>query len=419
MLLGKYYVEVPILDQWWLLPLLVLQREGRLTLADIWLQNAEHRMFFPKLIMLLLARWTSWDLRYEVAINFFLTVVGSFAMGAYLWRLRNVLESSALTLPLAVLSLVLFSPAPFENWLWSWQVPYFLVQLSVIVCVICLSLASHTSVCFVFAVASTIVASFSFASGLVIWGAGLSVIIMNRNQPYQLPRGLIWTVSGMVTLIIYLFDYKFLDWTSPSGALRRTSGFILYTLTYLGAGISAGMPSHIVVFTGMLFVILVLCLACLFTKSSVRARWALAPFWGLIVFSMGTALLTALGRSNVQPWTQALSPRYITFSQLGWLAGYVCFWGLSSEQCLSNTTQLLCKTVARVLVCGFLYMWWFGIRGMVWFSAEMAERRTILLNSSDYGELRRVYVVPQQLATEFRPLLQKYQLSLFRAAQQR
>src|SRR6267142_5943506 len=53
---ARYAIDVPYLDQWDFAPLIDKMYQGQLTFHDLWMQFNEHRIFFPKLIMLGLAR---------------------------------------------------------------------------------------------------------------------------------------------------------------------------------------------------------------------------------------------------------------------------------------------------------------------------------------------------------------------------
>src|SRR5262245_62975011 len=68
-MVATYSVDVPFADQWALVPLLEKSYRGTLTLRDLWSQHNEHRLLFPRMIMLVLARLSGWNLRYELAVN--------------------------------------------------------------------------------------------------------------------------------------------------------------------------------------------------------------------------------------------------------------------------------------------------------------------------------------------------------------
>src|SRR5262245_35820129 len=49
---ARYSIDVPFLDQWDLVPLIDKMYQGQLTFHDLWMQFNEHRILFPKIIML-------------------------------------------------------------------------------------------------------------------------------------------------------------------------------------------------------------------------------------------------------------------------------------------------------------------------------------------------------------------------------
>ena len=57
----RHGVNVPFWDQWELVGLLAAASDGTLTWAEIFRQHNEHRMVFPKIIMLALAALTGWN----------------------------------------------------------------------------------------------------------------------------------------------------------------------------------------------------------------------------------------------------------------------------------------------------------------------------------------------------------------------
>src|SRR5438128_1219761 len=78
----RFGVNLPYWDQWELVPLLAKLHDGQLTLADLTAQHNEHRIFFPRLIMLGLATLTRYNTVAEMYFNAGLLVV----LGAVLFR---------------------------------------------------------------------------------------------------------------------------------------------------------------------------------------------------------------------------------------------------------------------------------------------------------------------------------------------
>jgi hypothetical protein len=78
--------------------------------------------------MISLAVLTGWDTRYEVATNVILAVA-SFAL---LWLLlrRTFAHRTVLAVAAFVVSVIVFSPSQYENWLRGWQIQWFLNLLA-------------------------------------------------------------------------------------------------------------------------------------------------------------------------------------------------------------------------------------------------------------------------------------------------
>ncbi|MCX7625370.1 MAG: hypothetical protein N2Z21_04085 [Candidatus Sumerlaeaceae bacterium] len=411
------FVNVPYLDQWWLLPLLVAQRSGTLTCGLIWLQNAEHRLFFPKLLMLGLAQWSHWDLRWEVAFNVFLSFCALGLIYAHYSRLFRLIRTSFSPWWLVLGSFIVFSYAPFENWLWSWQLPYFLIQCCVLVCCWALSYGCRHFFSWLIALGSAVVASYSFATGFAVYGAGMVVIMVVWPRPTKLQATLLWLLAFTITLSIYLSGYEFLRWNDPLGAVTRISHFLGYVLVYLGAAL---VPTHwvgLAIVGGLMYIAVFAYLVWWLTRKSLRARLATAPFFAWTVFALCAASVTAIGRSNVQDLTQAMTPRYITFSQLGWL-GIMHSLNIVVQKSRSgrrNSTMPWLRLIQALVVCGFIAAYFNGVRGMKWLSGQIeAGRLALLAHEENLGALRKIYVDPSQLLKEFKPALESYQLGPFR-----
>jgi len=108
LLLRLYHVDVPFLDEWAYMLILPKSYECTLSLADLFALHNEHRLFFPRLIMLVPARLTYWNMLYETGAA---VVFAAGAFGLLVLRLRATgREVGRNLLVLApVLSLVHFS----------------------------------------------------------------------------------------------------------------------------------------------------------------------------------------------------------------------------------------------------------------------------------------------------------------------
>src|SRR5437773_6033050 len=174
----KFSVPVPFLDEWDLVPLLEKMYGGSLTLDDLWKLHNEHRLLFPQLIMLGLARLTDWDLRYEMAASMLL------AAGIFLLLVRQVgITARKLAVPelrwaIPLFSVIVFSISQYQNWLWGWQLEILLSVFGVIGGIVLLANPPFTWLRFGGAAVLGIVASYSFGNGGVFWLVGLFALFV-------------------------------------------------------------------------------------------------------------------------------------------------------------------------------------------------------------------------------------------------
>ena len=116
-----FSVNVPVWDDWAMVPLLQKAYAGTLSAGDLWEPYTQHRMVVSRLVTLAGARLTGWDVRYEMA----LAVV--CALGLWLLLLRQAQRSSAALgrslppwLP-ALAALLIFGLSAQEAWLTGFQ----------------------------------------------------------------------------------------------------------------------------------------------------------------------------------------------------------------------------------------------------------------------------------------------------------
>ena len=201
-LIYAYGVNIPYGDQWELVPLLKKYIEGSLSFNDLWAQHNEHRILFPLLMMISLASHSKWNIWWELYSNL------SIALFIYLLLYRLLVHTftaeSARWLFSIFLSVLVFSPIQWENWLWGWQLPWFLNVLALLMAIHALtSLGGWFGI--LVACVSAVVGTYSLGSGILIWLAG-ALILLCRNgwSKYTV----IWLAAGTLTVAYYFMDYR-------------------------------------------------------------------------------------------------------------------------------------------------------------------------------------------------------------------
>jgi hypothetical protein len=174
---AEYHVDVPFWDQWNFVPLLGQSYEKGVTLADLWGQHNEHRLLFPRLIMLGLARASKYNINFELVV-IILLAAATFALFWYqFFRTAGALGYSGFPWAVPVISLLVFTLGQAENWLWGWQIQIFLNVLAAVAGFVLLGGSPFRWGKYVCALGCGLLATYSFANGLLFWPAGFFAFI--------------------------------------------------------------------------------------------------------------------------------------------------------------------------------------------------------------------------------------------------
>lgn len=117
--------DVPYAHEFTLAPFLVKAHHHAVTWSDLFRQHNEQRYFFSRVVIIAFAWLAQGNLRAEMFISVFLTLLVS----VNLWLLvrKTILSSVGQSLVILFLfNLLLFSPVQAENWTWGFQFPLFL-----------------------------------------------------------------------------------------------------------------------------------------------------------------------------------------------------------------------------------------------------------------------------------------------------
>jgi hypothetical protein len=311
-LVGKSSVNVPFSDEWELIPLLQKQAAGTLRFTDIWAQHNEHRSFFPELIMLRMARFTHWNIRAEVLLDVILAAITLAVLLFLLKRTVGPIGQGPYAVAAVLFAWMMFSPRQWENWLWGWQIAWYLSNLGAVAAAGLLSewpdrWPSWLGVAC--AATAATVASFSLAVGLCAWASLLVIFALRKHVRQGLP---VWILFAVATFALYLHNYR-LTVGGFGYALKHPVAYVAYFLAYLGAPVAGRELVSIVAGT-------LICVT-LFASSAYLARRHLdilrrsAAWVALALYGMLGAAITDLGRLNVGV-SQSQNSRYTTLSML-------------------------------------------------------------------------------------------------------
>jgi hypothetical protein len=425
----SYRVGVPAFDEWDLIPHIERLYEGRLTWGDLASQNFEHRLFFPRLIILACVCLSGWDRTWELTINLllgagiFLALMGLAARAARPLRIRGV----AWIAP--VISLIVFSPRHWENWMWGWQLQIFLSLLAVICAFALLTrdrLESPLSEALSLggAVLCGVVATFSFGNGMLVWPLGLLALLLNPPGPARRRAGYlaVWGAAGLASAALYLYD-----WHPVSGHMsllapvRHPDRFGLYVLAYLGSPIVFSHP-HPAAVIGAAGLLASVYLFWAVTRRHPAAVRRLSPFLLIYLYTLGSAVVTAGGRMGLG-LQSALFSRYVILSSPFWVCLAVLAFFCLSLGHVRSTGATPWKTIeaaglALLMAAGFCRLCVVSYQERGAFPAYYNWLKPVetALIQGDYATIRRVVPVhvPPAEAQRRIEILRRYRLTVFR-----
>ena len=338
-LILRYGVNVPTFDQWELVSYFQKFDAHTLTLTDIIAQHNEHRIAFPRIIMLGAGYFTNWNLVAEMMISLGIQVL-SFIL---IWKaIRRTVKGEAAKVYIVIASLVMFNPMQWENWLWGWQIQWYLTILGMITALyFCWYLPlKRRPLNHVIAITAATVATFSLAGGLVTWVL-LLVLLAIRKQAIALG---LYTVAFLTNAAVYLHNYHSVTGHTPITAMFNNQlEFFRYLCLYVGGAISN--HHQIAPIAGAIIIgsFLVLSIKAILEKQKAAYFWI-----ALGTFVLINAAMTGSGRFLLGP-EQALASRYTSISLL-LLLSVVMLVGPHIQKIVSRSTPWL----QPITICGVI-----------------------------------------------------------------
>jgi len=391
LLLLRYARDVPFAIDWFLIGLVDKAFSGTLTLADLWVQHAEHRIFFPNAALVLLARLTHWDTRWEAALN---AAAALATLGVALRATRA--RPSPWHWGLA--SLIVFSLSQWANWLVGIQLCDFLSALAAMAALTLLGAGSRRG--FAAAALCGVIASYSFACGAVVWPVGL-VLTAAGPRAGRIERCLAWSATAAAVMAFYFHGLAAVP--RPDAASASLGSRALDGLAVLGSPLCAYERGGAIVAGAA-------GLALAFWAGrhalSSRAGEGEPPLvllsWA--AWAAGTAFLIALGRQGFGP-EQFLNSRYVTLSNPLWLADAALLFSLPPRP----ARRLLLGLITAAALVNTAY----GAAGLAYRGGQLQLWREELLAGGELQGLAAHWPERKTLL-EVVPVLLKHRLSLFR-----
>ena len=321
-------VDMPFGDVWVMVPRFDKLSLGTLGFMDLWVQHFEHRIFFPRVAILLLGVVTDFN---QVAIMYLTEVCFVVTLVVLLLAFRaNVGARLFFFVPV---SLMVFNLGQYFNMFYGLQVSFAFTQVFSVISLYLIYVSTRDGLKkWVFAAApvSGLVATFSLFGGLFVWPVGFLQLLIspvgNRTKRNLL---IVWSAAGLVAVAGY-----FIGWSIPG---RQESQYTFtnpvlqarYFLTAFGSPLTWWwLPDFAFVAGLLLFCLLAVALFVVYRSGRIGEF----SFWiSLVAFAFVFLAFLTLGRSGGGIGT-ALNSRYVTFTILGIIGLYAILVKLNSER---------------------------------------------------------------------------------------
>jgi len=326
MMLWDHLDLVPIYEAW--------QRGAFLSSEAMSVHDGSH-LHFPAYVLLLGTTWLSDG---QPLLDCLLAWT---LLAAYAWLILKAIQRALPLRPPRWLlpALVGFTlhPGHLANTQWGWQVAVFLCLAgsAAVVSLLSRSLTGWREN--VIALLAMLVATMSFSTGLAIVPVALALILLRPAMPlsHRLLLAAPWTLFAIAIAMRASSDAQV---TMPAPA-----DFVVYVLNYIGGSVARfanGLAPWLATFA-----ILTGCACAHASRADPKVR-----FWlGCMVFALGAAALTALGRVTAFGPEHAFVSRYVSFSSMFWI-GWLGIVALALQTFPLRVRRLLQGFVVLVLL---------------------------------------------------------------------
>ena len=315
-LLLLYYVHIfgvngVFSDEWTMIRLFEKMMNGNLTFSDLFALHNEHRVFFPRIAILILGILTRYNTIAQMVLCWVLISLTGLIIFQIYRRKFSDLRYFKLALIFLPVSFLLFSFRQYESILGEIITTYLLI-FGAVATFSLLEVSKKIDRWFILSFVTAILASFSMIIGLLVWPVGFIQIIMVKGRQ-RLEKTASW-----ICLSILIFASYFYRYSKPSYHPQLSYMFEnpfdggLYLVTLIGAPLSYEKISAAAI--GSLLILIAI---YIIVQASREKLLRINAVWlSLILFSALSVLAITLGRSGFG-WEQALTSRYIPVATLG------------------------------------------------------------------------------------------------------
>ncbi len=307
----KYGVDAVYWDEWANINLFQDVAANGLSFDKLYAQHNEHRMFFPRIFMLLSYSITGCSSKGQMYLSACMLAISYYfvvrqVLGRRWWIAMDWKDA----LFLALTGFCLMSTCQWENLLWGFQTAWFLIELSVIASLVFFSayMENNSKKDWVFSVLFATIAVYSSLQGIAVWPMYLCIFLLfmfSKSKCKMRKTMILFSFIGVIETLFYFYGYTKIAAHEGFQAvdIRQCFRFFLEQTGSMFCGSNQDVAKYLGAAVIALAVFLIIYLTI---RQKVEAY--VVPI-GMIIFSAGTLMMISIGRSNL-----VLSSRYLTFS---------------------------------------------------------------------------------------------------------
>lgn len=302
-----YGANRPHIEEWFgTAPIALAVHDGTFSFSQLMEPINEHPYLITKLILALHTGFS----RYNLHIDFFISVLINILIGACIWWMLWQ-QGKRLALVLApALSALIFTSRQAINWLVAFQNIFFISALFIVAILLIIQYAKVGWRTLLLAASLASIGSFSMGVAPLLWLAPLVALWLRGYRRWE--YYVVWCVLAAVLILRSVLSV--IEPLSPPLPLDQVSIIIHFALAFLGSPFTKDLQTATEI--GIVGIILFVFNALLLWWR--RPEW-LGSWAGLAAFGVGSALLTGYGRWAFGLRT-ALAERYVTHGVLFWCA---------------------------------------------------------------------------------------------------
>jgi len=294
----------------------------------------EHLPIFPRLIILGMAHFTSYNTYYEIFVGWIFLSLTLFIF----WKLLQQVNPEArwVIIPLAWMT---FSYKQYETLLWGYpSIQWYLAIFCVVASFYFLNKIKNSKRFIVPAILFGIVGTFSHLVGVLSFFVGLNIFknsFKNRKKLLSI---------FLIVLFSILFLY-FSIWRNATFSIFQEDTFenslssfndpvlfINFILSFLGNGIRIPLigdmglglgGTSFAIIAGGIIISIFFTMNLLYHRLEIFRENNLQPWFHIALFGLLVAIISAIGRTKMIGLEGTMTPRYIPISNLFWEATIV------------------------------------------------------------------------------------------------